>query len=351
MAAAAPIAAQTPRDWTNGLPARYPDADVIVANPAFAKYKTFNAVIYRHYVGTKWAEGPAWSEQGNYLVWSDIPNNRQMRHLEEDGHVSVFRSPAGYSNGNTFDYQGRASPASTPGAASRATSTTAKSPPSPINTTASRSTRRTTPWCIPTTAASGSPIRPTASWATTKDFRRSTSIRKRSTASTRRTAGRDAHRRYRQAERALLLARLQETLRREHRARRRRSWSGMSTAQAGGPKQFTNFRMSTTAGGWRRGARRRRRQRLGGGQRRTRARRRHIFSPAGQAIGHILLPEICANVCFGGPKRNRLYVRQPVAVLGIREHARGACVVICPAPTCRTTRAARTSRTTAARRS
>jgi gluconolactonase len=107
LAAAAPLAAQTPRDWTNGMPTRYPDADVIVASPKFEKYKTFNAVIYRHYVGTKWAEGPAWSEQGNYLVWSDIPNNRQMRYLEEDGHVSVFRSPSGYSNGNTFDYQGR----------------------------------------------------------------------------------------------------------------------------------------------------------------------------------------------------------------------------------------------------
>ena len=44
---------------------------------------------------------------GRYLVWSDIPNNRQMRWIEEDGHVTVFRSPSGYSNGNTFDYEGR----------------------------------------------------------------------------------------------------------------------------------------------------------------------------------------------------------------------------------------------------
>src|SRR5258708_22132653 len=54
-----------------------------------------------------WSEGPAWSSAGRYLVWSDIPNNRQLRWLEDDGHVSVFRDPSNNSNGNTFDYQGR----------------------------------------------------------------------------------------------------------------------------------------------------------------------------------------------------------------------------------------------------
>lgn len=54
-----------------------------------------------------WAEGPAWNGVGRYLVWSDIPNNVQLRWLEEDGHVSRFRFPAGNSNGNTFDLQGR----------------------------------------------------------------------------------------------------------------------------------------------------------------------------------------------------------------------------------------------------
>jgi gluconolactonase len=54
-----------------------------------------------------WAEGPAWSAQGRYLLWSDIPNNRQMRWSEDDGRVSVFRSPSNNSNGNSFDFQGR----------------------------------------------------------------------------------------------------------------------------------------------------------------------------------------------------------------------------------------------------
>ena len=54
-----------------------------------------------------WAEGPAWNGVGRYLVWSDIPNNVQMRWIEDDGRVTVFRNPSGYSNGNTFDYEGR----------------------------------------------------------------------------------------------------------------------------------------------------------------------------------------------------------------------------------------------------
>ena len=63
--------------------------------------------IQRLYTGVLWAEGPAWSAQGRYLVWSDIPNNRQMRWSEDDGRVSVFRTPSNNSNGNTFDFQGR----------------------------------------------------------------------------------------------------------------------------------------------------------------------------------------------------------------------------------------------------
>ena len=54
-----------------------------------------------------WAEGPAWNAVGRYLVWSDIPNDIQHRWLDEDGHVSVFRRPANNSNGNTFDWEGR----------------------------------------------------------------------------------------------------------------------------------------------------------------------------------------------------------------------------------------------------
>jgi gluconolactonase len=107
-AAAATTATAFGRDYGPGAPpVRYPDPDVEVDDPRFAKYRLGNAPIQRLYHGTLWAEGPAWNGVGRYLVWSDIPRNVQMRWLEEDGHVSTFRQPAGHSNGNTFDYQGR----------------------------------------------------------------------------------------------------------------------------------------------------------------------------------------------------------------------------------------------------
>lgn len=95
------------RDWSGRIPERYPDPDVIALEPAFGKYIQGNAPLRRLHTGLLWAEGPAWNGTGNYLVWSDIPNNAQMRYLPEDGHVSVMRNNANNSNGNTFDWQGR----------------------------------------------------------------------------------------------------------------------------------------------------------------------------------------------------------------------------------------------------
>jgi gluconolactonase len=88
-------------------PVRYPDPDIVALDKRF-KAKLGNTPIIRLYSGTLWAEGPAWNGVGRYLLWSDIPNNEQLRWLEEDGHVARrFRFPSGNSNGNTFDFQGR----------------------------------------------------------------------------------------------------------------------------------------------------------------------------------------------------------------------------------------------------
>lgn len=95
------------RDWSGRAPTRYPDPDILVLDKRFEKYKLGNTAIQRLDTGLLWGEGPAWSAVGRYLLYSDIPNNVQRRWLEEDGHVSTFRNPAGHSNGNTFDFQGR----------------------------------------------------------------------------------------------------------------------------------------------------------------------------------------------------------------------------------------------------
>src|SRR5579862_3561371 len=85
---------------------RYPCPRIEVLDRRF-RYKQGNAGIERIATGFRWAEGPVYFRDGGYLLWSDIPNNRMMRWLEEDGHVSVFRAHSNYSNGNTRDREGR----------------------------------------------------------------------------------------------------------------------------------------------------------------------------------------------------------------------------------------------------
>jgi gluconolactonase len=88
-------------------PARYPDPAIQVLDPAFAKYRIANAAVERLATGFRWAEGPAWFGDARCVLWSDIPNNRIMRWDEATGGVTVFRQPSSYANGNTRDRQGR----------------------------------------------------------------------------------------------------------------------------------------------------------------------------------------------------------------------------------------------------
>jgi gluconolactonase len=94
-------------DQERKAPILYPDPAVVVVDPRFGKYKVGNAAVERLYTGARWAEGPVWVGDGRYLLFSDIPNNRMLRWLEDTGEVSVFRSPSNYSNGNFRDRQGR----------------------------------------------------------------------------------------------------------------------------------------------------------------------------------------------------------------------------------------------------
>lgn len=86
---------------------RYPDPWIEVVDPRFAKYRVGSAVVERLYTGTRWAEGPVWFGDGRYLLWNDIPNNHILRWVEETGQVSIFRNPSNNCSGNTRDQQGR----------------------------------------------------------------------------------------------------------------------------------------------------------------------------------------------------------------------------------------------------
>ena len=96
-----------PALWRGGDPCRYPDACVEALDPRFSRYHLGHAGVERLFTGARWAEGPVWFGDGRYLVWSDIPNDRLLRWGEDSGAVSVFRQPSRYANGNTRDREGR----------------------------------------------------------------------------------------------------------------------------------------------------------------------------------------------------------------------------------------------------
>ncbi|HKO92521.1 MAG TPA: SMP-30/gluconolactonase/LRE family protein [Polyangiaceae bacterium] len=81
-------------------------SDFEILHPRFSSLLLGNCRLEKLYTGTRWAEGPCYFADGNFLIWSDIPNNRMLRWTEGLG-VEVFRQPANCSNGNTRDRQGR----------------------------------------------------------------------------------------------------------------------------------------------------------------------------------------------------------------------------------------------------
>ncbi len=86
---------------------RYPDPSVRVLDKEFLKYRLALASVERLYTGCRWSEGPVYVGDGRYLLWSDIPNNRVLRWDEETGNVSIYRKPSNNTNGHTRDRQGR----------------------------------------------------------------------------------------------------------------------------------------------------------------------------------------------------------------------------------------------------
>src|SRR3954451_3169944 len=85
----------------------YPDPAVHILDPSFAKYRLPLAAIERLGTGLRWAEGPVWFGDARHLLVSDIPNNRIVKWDEETGQLSDFRKPSEYANGNTRDREGR----------------------------------------------------------------------------------------------------------------------------------------------------------------------------------------------------------------------------------------------------
>ena len=87
--------------------ARYPDPSVQALDKSFEKYCQRLAAVELLFTGCRWAEGPVWFGDARCLLWSDIPNDRILRWDEETGATTTYRKPSNFANGNTRDRQGR----------------------------------------------------------------------------------------------------------------------------------------------------------------------------------------------------------------------------------------------------
>ena len=289
-----------PRDWSGQTPIRYPDPDVVVVDNRFRKYVVGNTTIKRVYTGTLWAEGPAWNGVGRFLVWSDIPNNVQMRWTEEDGRVTVFRNPSGYSNGNTFDFEGRQLSCEH---GNRRVARYEYNGTVTVIADKFGGKRLNSPndivvhpdggiWFTdPTYGIQGNyegfQATPEIKPAVYRVDPKSAQIEK-------------DHGRTRPAQRHLLFARLQEGVYRGHRFRPRDQSvrSGWHNKLRNG-KRFVQFSNGAADG---------MRCDVDGNLWAGAPPGVQIVAPSGEPIGMIRLPENCANVCFGGTKRNRLFM-------------------------------------------
>lgn len=301
----------------------------MVDDPNFAKIKIGNTTIQRLAQGFLWAEGPAWHGGGKYLVWSDIPNDKQYRWIEDDGHVSVIHHPAGYSNGNTFDYQGR-------------------------QISCEHGNRRVLRYELngkttvladkfegkPLNAPNDAVVHPDSGiWFTDpgygslmnyEGFKSEVPLVKEAiyridpvTAKIEKVAD-DIYKPnglcFSPDYKKLYAADTGATHYKDA-PRNIKVWDVVDSKRLSGGREFAkmgngladgiradNYGNIYAAAGW-----------VGEGYDGV-----HVFSPAGQRIGRILLPEICANVCFGGTRRNRLFMCGSQSLYAVYLEAVGA---------------------------
>ncbi len=86
---------------------RYPDPSIVAVDPSFKQYMLPLAKVDRIATGFRWCEGPVWIGDARTLIWSDVPGNAMYRWDEQSGATQIYRQPSDNSNGNTRDRQGR----------------------------------------------------------------------------------------------------------------------------------------------------------------------------------------------------------------------------------------------------
>jgi gluconolactonase len=304
---------------------RYPDPRIEALDKRF-KHKIGNAAIERIATGFRWAEGPVYFRDGGYFVWSDIPNDRMLRWTADDGHVSVFRSPSHHANGNTRDREGRL--VTCEHGARRVTRTELDgsitvlldrfdgkplNAPNDVVVASDGAVWFTDPGYGILTDYEGAqsdfelPVRvyridPATGAATVvaDDFVRPNGLAFSPDEKTLYivdsgiTHGGPAHIRAFEVDGATLV-------------------NGSVFADDFAPGLTDGIRVDTEGNVW---------ASMGWGDPHEDGVR--CYEPGGDCIGKIHLPEGCANVCFGGPKKNRLFMTASTSVYAVYLHVKGA---------------------------
>jgi gluconolactonase len=310
---------------------RLPDPRIEIVDARFAALRLFSSTVEQLATGFYWAEGPVWFGDGRFLLFSDIPNNRILRWDDASGALSEFRKPSNNANGHVRDRQGRL--LSCEHLTRRVTRTDYDgsikvladkykgkrlNSPNDIVCKSDGSVWFTDPVFGILGSWEGEPATPELPEGVYRvdpatgevalvlgDLEGPNGLA------------------FSPDERILYIV---ESRSRPH----RRIWAydvdGVSLrnkrlfVDAGGPGAFDGIKVDTAGNVW-----------CGFGASSTpganpeRDDGVHCYDPAGVLLGHVHLPERCANLCFGGPKNNRLFMASSHSVYALHVNVRG-CV-------------------------
>ena len=315
-----PFAPLPPSRWPDAPP-RYPDPSIRVVDPRFSGHVLPNAAVERITGGLRWAEGPVWFGDHECLVVSDIPNDRMLRWDARTGAVGVFRSPSGKANGNTRDHLGRL--VTCEHLARRVTRTEHDGS---LTVLADRYDGH--PFNAPNDVA----VAPDgAVWFTDPGYGLLSDYEGRKAEPALPTAV------YRVDPDTTDVERVLDDLDRPNGLCFSPDGARLYVVDSGAPRSVRVYDTSSgrptggrvfadmapgTADGVRCAADGTLWAAVGGGGDGYDG--VHVFDPDGTLIGQVVLPEVCANLCFGGPDRNRLFMAASTSVYAVYLDVRGA---------------------------
>ncbi len=302
---------------------RYPDPAIEILHESFERYRIRSARVERLGTGCRWGEGPVWFGDARCLLWSDIPNNRILRWDEESGAIGIFRKPSDFANGNTRDRQGRLV---TCEHGTRRVTRTEHDGAISVVASGYRGKRLNSPndvvaksdgsiWFTdPTFGIRGNyegfaakPELPTCVYRIDPSSGDIEPVIE--------SINEPNGLAFSPDEKLLYVVDCGHTPRLIHAfdvvEGGRRVANGRVLIDAG-PGTPDGFRVDVDGNLW-----------CGWGMGTDELDGVRVFSPAGKAIGHIHLPERCANVCFGGAKRNRLFMASSQSLYALYVNTQG----------------------------